>query len=226
MKNRKFAQILLVGLLVCVPIKQGYSQLVIAQVIKAGIKRVIKAVDLRVQRLQNQTIWLQNAQKELENKLSKLRLQEITQWSDRQRQLYSEYYNELTKVKTVIRYYRRITEMAALQKSILQEYQRAWRNFSSDPLFSVADKAHIKQVHQGILQDCMENVDMLTLVIQSFTTQMSDAERLSLIEQMRERMETNYFDMKVFNQQTNILRLNRQKNVLDDQHLRSIYGLN
>ena len=72
----------------------------------------------------------------------------------------------------------------------------------------------------------MENVDMLTLVIQSFTTQMSDAERLSLIEQVRERMETNYFDMKVFNQQTNILRLNRQKNVLDDQHLRSIYGLN
>jgi hypothetical protein len=50
------------------------AQIPLAEVIKAGVKKVVKAVDLKVQRLQNKTIWLQNAQKVLENKLSKLRL--------------------------------------------------------------------------------------------------------------------------------------------------------
>jgi hypothetical protein len=46
-------------------------------VIKQAIIKVIKALDLQVQRLQNKTIWLQNAQKTLENTMSKLQLNEI-----------------------------------------------------------------------------------------------------------------------------------------------------
>jgi hypothetical protein len=38
------------------------AQLPIAQIIKEGIKKVIIAVDLKIQRLQTKTIWLQNAQ--------------------------------------------------------------------------------------------------------------------------------------------------------------------
>ena len=41
---------------------------------------MIIAVDLQVQRIQNKTIWLQNAQKTLENEMSKLKLDEITDW--------------------------------------------------------------------------------------------------------------------------------------------------
>src|SRR2546428_2294271 len=88
-------------LLVALPIKQAHAQLEVVEVIKAGVKKVIKAVDLKIQRMQNETIWLQNAQKVLENKLSELKLTEIADWSDRQRSLYSDYYQELLKVKTV-----------------------------------------------------------------------------------------------------------------------------
>src|SRR5690606_24981124 len=49
------------------------AQIGLAEVIRAGIKRVVRAVDLKVQRLQNRTIWLQNAQKVLENSLSRLK---------------------------------------------------------------------------------------------------------------------------------------------------------
>jgi hypothetical protein len=39
----------------------------ITLIIKQGIKKVIIAVDLKIQRLQTKTIWLQNAQKVVEN---------------------------------------------------------------------------------------------------------------------------------------------------------------
>ncbi|RZJ37490.1 MAG: conjugal transfer protein TraI, partial [Chryseobacterium sp.] len=49
---------------ICVSLPKGASaQIAVLEVIKAGVKKVIKAVDLKVQRLQNETIWLQNAQK-------------------------------------------------------------------------------------------------------------------------------------------------------------------
>ena len=43
------------------------SALALLTIIKEALKKIIKAIDLRIQRLQNKTIWLQNAQKQLEN---------------------------------------------------------------------------------------------------------------------------------------------------------------
>jgi len=97
----------LVVLLVSLPTKQATAQLAIVEVIKAGVKKVIKAVDLKVQRLQNQTIWLQNAQKVLENTLSKLKLTEIADWTERQKELYGKYFDELARIKSAITYYQR-----------------------------------------------------------------------------------------------------------------------
>lgn len=223
MKKIKILQLITVGILIFAPVTNTYGQLAIAQIIQAGIKRVIKAVDLRIQRMQNQTLWLQNAQKEIENSLSKLRLKEISDWSERQKELYSNYYQELTKVKSVIRYYRKITQMADLQKSILQEYRIAWNSIAVEPLLSVSEKAFIKQVHQGILQECLENFDLLALIVESFLTQMTDAERIILIEQAHQRIERNYLDMKAFNQQNTLLRLNRKKSEQEVQQLRKMY---
>ena len=81
-----------IALLICV---HSNAQLAIIDIIKEGIKKVIVAVDLKVQRLQNKTIWLQQAQKTLENTLSKVKLTEIGDWVERQRKLYADYFEEL-----------------------------------------------------------------------------------------------------------------------------------
>ncbi len=77
------------------PIQETKAQIPIADIIKAAVIKVIKAVDLQVQRLQNKTIWLQNAQKALENEMSQLKLNEIKDWVGKQRKLYDDYYQEL-----------------------------------------------------------------------------------------------------------------------------------
>jgi transcriptional regulator len=70
----------IVGFSLCcmlMPIQETEAQIPVLEIIRQGIKKVIIAVDLKIQRLQNKTIWLQNAQKTIENAMSKLRLDEI-----------------------------------------------------------------------------------------------------------------------------------------------------
>src|SRR5215204_315662 len=80
------------------PVQNASAQIPIMEIIKQAITKVIVAVDLKIQRLQNKTIWLQNAQKVLENKMSELKLTEISDWVEKQRTLYAKYltnYGEL-----------------------------------------------------------------------------------------------------------------------------------
>src|SRR6187551_3442602 len=81
------------------PVQNANAQIPVMEIIKQAITKVIVAVDLKIQRLQNKTIWLQNAQKVLENKMSELKLKEIAEWTDKHKKLYEEYYEELWKVK-------------------------------------------------------------------------------------------------------------------------------
>ena len=71
--KKKLAMVCMGLCLMVLPVNQANAQIAIAEIIKAAITKVIKAVDLQVQRLQNKTIWLQNAQKTLENNMSKLK---------------------------------------------------------------------------------------------------------------------------------------------------------
>ena len=52
----------MIVLMVSMPVGHANAQVAILEVIKAGVKKVIRAVDLKIQRMQNETIWLQNAQ--------------------------------------------------------------------------------------------------------------------------------------------------------------------
>ena len=76
-------------LIVCMAFSssRSYAQEGVVEAIKAAIVKVIKAIDLKIQRLQNETIRLQNAQKAIENALTKTKLTEISDWVEKQRDL-------------------------------------------------------------------------------------------------------------------------------------------
>src|SRR5258708_93964 len=75
------------------------SQAQIFDAIQAALIAAIKAADIVVQKAQNATIDLQNAQKAVENELSQLNLGEIGNWEQKTKDLYGEYFDELKKVK-------------------------------------------------------------------------------------------------------------------------------
>ncbi len=201
------------------------AQVAVLEVIKAGVKKVIKAVDLRVQRLQNETIWLQNAQKVLENQLSKLKLGEIADWTEKQRELYGQYYEELWKVKSAIAYYRRIKELTEKQVALVEEYRWAWGLFSKDRHFTPEQLQYMETVYSGILDASIRNLDEILSVVNSFKTQMSDAARLEIINNAADRMDTNYADLKRFNTENITLSIQRATSLDEAAALREIYGI-
>lgn len=201
------------------------AQTGIAEVIKAGVKKAIKAVDLKIQRLQNKTIWLQNAQKNLENVLSKLKLDEISSWVEKQKEQYRKYYEELTQVKTIISNYQRIGDIIKKQRRLLDEYNHAWRLIRQDKQFSEQEIQYIGRVYTGILDASIKNIDQISLIIKSFTTKMTDAKRLELINKAADKVDMNYTDLVQFNQQNIILSVQRAKSEVEVSEVKKLYGL-
>lgn len=211
---------------ICVGLPKGATaQVAVVEVIKAGVKKVIRAVDLRVQRLQNETIWLQNAQKVLENQLSKLKLTEIADWTERQKDLYSEYYTSLWKVKSAITYYKRVKELTQKQIAIVDEYKWAIGVFQKDKHFTVDELEQMQKVYLGILEESVKNLDQVLLVINSFKTQMSDANRLEIISAAADKMEENYTDLRKFNSGNIQLSIQRSTSLDEVAKLRELYGV-
>lgn len=208
-----------------VPSKSMNAQDPIALIIKQAVVKVIKAVDLKIQRLQNETIWLQNAQKVIENTMSKVKLDEITIWVEKQRTLYKDYFDELWRVKGILSYYHRIKEVTEKQIRLVEEYKRAYALFKQDKHFTPDELAYIGQVYTGILNDSMKNIDQLFLVINSFSMQMTDAKRLEIINNAADGTETAYNDLKAFNQQNILLSVQRAKDAKEVEAVKQLYGL-
>lgn len=201
------------------------AQFIIADIIKLVIKKVINAIDLAVQQVQNKTIVLQNAQKELENVMSKLELDDISSWVEKQRKLYEDYYNELWQVKQVIGDYDRVRDIIKLQSRIVSGYTRAYGLFKQDKHFSSDELDHMFKVYSGILSESLKNVDQVLLVVNALITQMDDADRLDIINKAVDGIQKNYDDLDRFNQQNIQLSLNRGVDAGDIKTVKKLYGI-
>ncbi|MHC0443064.1 conjugal transfer protein TraI [Flavobacterium sp. 3-210] len=214
-------------LLISTPARPATSVAVlpILEIVKAVTKKVIKAIDLRIQKLQNKTIWLQNTQKKIENLLSKLKLDEISQWTQKQRDLYKNYYEELSKVKSIITYYQRIKDITKKQTRLVEEYERAWSLFKQDKHFNMNELDYMQRVYSGILEESVKNIDQIFLILDSFATQMSDLKRLEIINKAADQIDANYDDLTLFNQQNVLLSLQRAKTEADVKSVKEFYGI-
>jgi len=205
--------------------KGADAQFVVGSVISSTVGRVIRAIDLEVQRLQNQTIWLQDAQKTVENQLSKLKLAEISEQTQKQKELFTGYYQELQTVKSVIAYYGRIKEITEKQAALVSQYNHAWNLLKSDKHFSADELSYMQRVYSGILQESVKNLDEIFVVISAFKTQMTDAKRLELIDKAADRVAANCSDLKQFNNQNYTLSIQRAQSANEVETLKRYYGI-
>ncbi len=207
-------------------VNKANAQFVIGDVIKQTVTKVIKAIDLKVQRMQNKTIWLQNAQKVIENQMSKTKLTEISGWTEQQKQLYSNYYTELGMIKSAIVTYQRIKDITMKQAALVSEYKQAWSLFRQDSHFNPQELSYMQQVYSGILDASVKNLDEIMLVVSPAKTQMTDEQRLELINHASDHLDENYNDLHQFNNQGIQLSLGRSKDLNDTQSIKKLYGIN
>ena len=128
-------------------------------------------------------------------------------------------------MKSIIIYYQRIKEISAKQTRLIDEYERAWNLFKRDDHFKISELEYMEKVYDGILGESMKNIDQIFLIIESFTTQMSDLTRLEIINTAADQIDSNYNDLRLFNQQNVLLSLQRAKTDADAAKVKLFYGI-
>lgn len=201
------------------------SHAVVWVVVQAAIKKAIRAMDLAVQRLQNKTIWLQNAQKTLENTMSKLQLDEITDWVSKHKEQYAQYFDELKKVKEAISGYKKVKEIMQKQVQIVDEYKRAFNLFRQDKHFTVDEIDYMAKVYSGIVDESLKNIDLLLLVVNALNTEMTDGKRLEIISVAANNIDVTLNDLRDFNSQNVKLSLQRSKDEAEINTVKALYGI-
>ncbi len=227
MKKKCYYTTLTLAIIITIiaPVQQTQAQIPVLDVLKKLAAKVIKAIDLEVQRLQNNTIDLQNAQKQIENTLSKLKLDEIGDWVQKQKDLYQEYFDELWKVKTIITYYKRITDIIETQKQLLQEYKTAYAQIQQDKHFTPDEVQYMYGVYTGIINESVKSLDQILTLLNSFSVQMSDGERLALLNKSADEIENQMIDLRSFNNQNIQVSLQRATSLEEVNDIKKLYGL-
>jgi len=197
----------------------------IAQIIEDAIKKVIVAADLEVERLQNQTIELQNAERSLENSMDLSELNGITSWVQQQKDLFSEYYQELWAVKNALATYEQVKSMIEKQVQIVAGFKQAYSILGQDKHFTPAELSHMYAVLSGIMNQSVQNISRLTSVITALLTQMNDAGRLRIIDETGADIDKNYRDLAQFSQQSYLLSMQRAQGENDVLSTEALYGI-
>jgi hypothetical protein len=176
------------------------------------VAKVIKAIDLKVQKLQNETIWLQQAQSLAENELSKMKLSEITGWQQQLNDLYAGYFAELKQVKTTVTGMAQVKRIVEMQRSVVFEYGR----FAKD--------GNSKIQYDALLNSSMDILQTLYAVLSSQYS-MKDAERISMISTLRDAMNRCLINIQTLNKQQVELVATRARMQADLQFVKKLNGL-
>ena len=203
----------------------GHAQIPVVDLINWASKKVVVALDLQVQKLQTETIGLQEAQKELENAMDLDELTDITGWVQQQKDLYSEYYTELWQVKNAISAYERVKDMIAKEGQIAVQYKQMSAVMQQDKHFSAAEVSSMNSILTGIVNESVQNIKQIYLVINAFVTQMSDGARLRIVDEAGNRVDRNYTDLQLFYQRNMLLSLERAKDENDVAATKVLYGI-
>jgi len=197
----------------------------VIELIKAAIEAAIKAMDLQVQKIQNETLLLQNAVKTAENNLSKTKLGEIADLSEQQKDLYANYFKEFTEVRPVIANSKEVTASIALQAQIVSESKKYSALFNADNHFTANELNYINKVFAGIANESIKNLNQINSMLVLAATSMTDQQRMAIIKAASKKLEENYADLRAFNSQNIQLSLQRAKDENDITTLKKLYGL-
>lgn len=172
------------------------------------LAKAIKAVDLKVQRLQNETLVLQRLQQVSEQELAKVKLDEIGNWQEQLSALYAGYFAELKEVKPVISSGATVKSILALAEQVLSEYRKFPKKAEHTTLFH-----HSKELRR-----------MLAIVL-SNQLSMKDAERFQMLYTLRDAMSRCLNRMQTLNQQEMLLVEKEMQLKRDVNDVKRLHGI-
>ena len=115
--------------------------------------------------------------------------------------------------------------MIQRQQQLVTEYGRAWNLLKQDKNFTPKELQYMSSVYSGILNESLANIEQMQMVITSFSTQMSDADRLQLLHKAGSGIDKNIADLRGFTRKNVSLSLSRAADQKEAEQLKQWYGL-
>lgn len=177
----------------------------ILAVIKKGVKKVIRAMDLVMQRLQKYFLHIQNVLEKAKNLMAESKLGEITEWVQKKKELFDKYYDDLWRIKNIIDNIKSIKTSIASQAKLIDKYKLVLTRVLTRDLFNDDEKKMIQDVYTTMLAENINHITSMTNLITNYKIQMDDGDRLELITEYSRKINSVASDFNGFT--TKILKL-------------------
>jgi hypothetical protein len=195
------------------------------EVIKLITEVVIKAIDLKVQRMQNEVVNLQLAQKQAENELSKKGLSDIATVTENQKDLYKNYFASLKKVKQTISQSAMVIQVLQKQKALVILYNIAISASNKDSHLLPEEKSSFTKACVSLIDEGAATINTLEQTLRNNYIQATDADRLKLIMQSANQLEGLVYKMNTLYKRQHQTSLQRAKSESESRAIKNLYGL-
>jgi hypothetical protein len=139
--------------------------------------------------------------------------------------LHEFFLDGLMTINPKIKNFERVGDIINYQLQILKEYKNAFQRFNESKIFTGDEIKYIGNVYSNLFDRSIDNVDELIIIITSGKLRMNDAERLSAINNIYDRIIDQISFLRSFNQQAAVLGLQRAKEINDVRTIGILYGL-
>lgn len=140
--------------------------------------------------------------------------------------LHELFIDGLMLVNPSIRNYKRIPFIIDYQQLLLKDYQQAFNRFKRDPHFTIEELEYLGNVYKFLFDASLRNIDELMMIITATRLSMSDDERMQAIDRIFFDMEDKVVFLRTFNNNTQLLAIQRARSMNDIKTLRQLYDVN
>lgn len=137
--------------------------------------------------------------------------------------LHSVFFDHLKKVSPSVKRYEKVTELVRMYTVMFNSYKTSFKKFKESGRLSGNETDYLYQVFTNLLSAATDDMELLTGIITDNYFEMSDDERLRRIDVVYDSMMKKYNSLFSFIDKTNVLLMQRQKELKDLETLQNLY---
>ncbi|MBS1737550.1 MAG: hypothetical protein JSS98_13225 [Bacteroidetes bacterium] len=139
--------------------------------------------------------------------------------------LHRDFFNHLKNVNPAISRYAKVAAIISYQLKIIKQTKFTIQHMRETKQFSEAERDYCKQVFDKLLDECLRTIEDLILVTTSGELEMKDNERLKRIDALYADMQDKYSFSCSFNEDIDILAVQRLGEQLEINRSKLINGI-
>lgn len=140
--------------------------------------------------------------------------------------LHKTFLDNLMKVSPFVKNYKRVRDIINFQMLLMKESKNSLNRFVKSGNFSAKEISYFEKVYRNLISESLRNLDELTMVVTADKLRMSDDERLQAVDDIYLQMQDKLLFLRSFNATSNVLAMQRVKEVKDVYVSKELQELN